>query len=82
MAKTHQEVHFKKLRQELEKGEKSGFVENFNPQEHLEQLDKSAIYEFTDEEREQVLRALKDYEDGNFISDEESEEKIQQWLKE
>lgn len=81
MAKIHPEEHFEQLRQELEKGEKSGFIENFNPLNHLEQLQKSAIYKFTDEQREQVLRALKDYEDGKFINNEEAEEKIQQWLK-
>jgi len=35
-----EEEKIKRLRQELEIGEKSGFVEDFNPQEHLERLQK------------------------------------------
>jgi len=35
-----EEEKVKKLRYELEKGEKNGFVENFNPKEHLERLQK------------------------------------------
>lgn len=33
-----EEEKIKKLRYELEKGEQSGFVENFDPKKHLESL--------------------------------------------
>ena len=35
-----EEEKIKKLRYELEKGEQSGFIENFDPKKHLESLRK------------------------------------------
>lgn len=39
----NEEDKMKKLRSELEEGEKSGFVENFDPQAHLESLGKKHL---------------------------------------
>ena len=37
--------------------------------------------EFTAEQRETVLKAVKQYEDGNYLTNEVAENEIQKWLK-
>lgn len=37
--------------------------------------------EFTGEQRETVLKAIKQYEEGNYLTNQVAENEIQKWLK-